>query len=105
MSLVTLRSNPAYTHGFDHLLGPYSHGHGSTSSRGETVGLDVGLGSLDGESSGQSRNSSLGGRVIGLTDGTVCDGQLQIEPAGVDSLQIPLGEQVVMIRPYFCFWK
>jgi len=21
------------------------------------------------------------------------------------SLQIPLGEQVVMIRPYFCFWK
>jgi hypothetical protein len=105
MSLVTSRSNPAYTHGFDHLLGPDRHGHGGTSSRGETVGLDVGLGALDGECTGQSRDSSFGGRVVGLTNGTVCDGQLQSGPAGVDSLHIPLGEQVVMIRPYFCFWK
>ena len=61
----------AYAHSFDHLLGPDSHGHGGTSSRGETVGLDVRLGSLDGEGSGQSRDSSFGGRVVSLTDGTV----------------------------------
>jgi hypothetical protein len=103
--LIQSHNDSTYAHSFNHLLGPDSHGHGGTGSRGETVGLDIGLGSLDGEGSGQSRDSSLGGRVIGLTDGTVCDGQLQIEPAGIDSSQIPLGEQVVMIRPYFCFWK
>jgi len=66
----------AHAHSFDHLLGPDSHGHGGTSSRGETVGLDVGFGSLYGEGTGQSRDSSFGGRVIGLTDSTVCDGEL-----------------------------
>jgi len=66
----------AYTHGLNHLLRPNGHGHGGTCSRSETVGLDVGFGSLDGERSGQSRDGSFGGRVVGLPDGTVCRCQL-----------------------------
>lgn len=94
-----------HLHRFNHVFRPDCHGHGCTGSWGDTVDIDIGSRALNGECTGQTRDSRFGCRVVGLTDSAVCLSASMSDGVRDEVLQIPFGEAVVMILPYFCFWK
>ena len=84
-------------------LWPHSCCHRCTSSGRYAVDHDTRPAAFDCECSGETNECCFRGRVVGLPSGTIW----KISPALIiyGHLQIPFGDAVVMIRPYFCFWK
>ena len=72
----------------NHLLGPDGAGHGGAGGRGNNVGNDTVLLALDGQSLGETDDTSLSGRVVGLTEVAVCQGLINISLAGTDIITL-----------------